>query len=317
MTKKQKEYSERLQKAKDDSYDSYIDRMNKIASIECAIYDEIKNIRKEIVPLDNEISKAEKQIQKIKAQRDKRIEEEKECIPNIQKEYEKNVFQYLSKKIRDNRKANTIAGEIKLEDDESLVELNTQREESNNDIQENIKKIYDDAQVKIAEIEESIKKLNTKLSRKISEKNFYEKLVERPKTSVEEPSVLYSSSDSSYSDDSAYSYSGTSSYYSNISTSNDSQAFEDALKRDREARFKHDEEMRKREERARKEEAERRRIEDVRAQHAQRRRELEEGRARMKQEHAALDKCSHCANSAKCSITVKYNSLNCGAYRPR
>lgn len=290
MTKKQKEYSERLQKAKDDSYDSYIDRMNKIASIECAIYDEIKNIRKEIVPLDNEISKAEKQIQKIKAQRDKRIAEEKECIPNIQKEYEKNVFQYLSKKIRDNRKANTIAGEIKLEDDESLVELNTQREESNNDIQKNIKKIYDDAQVKIAEIEESIKKLNTKLSRKISEKNFYEKLVERPKTSVEEPSVSYSSSASSYSDDSAYSYSGTSSYYSNISTSNDSQAFEDALRRDREERREHDceeEKRRQREYDQRQKEEDRRRREDERRQQEEARKQAELARKQAEREEYA------------------------------
>lgn len=45
--------------------------------------------------------------------------------------------------------------------------------------------------------------------------------------------------------------------------------------------------------------------------------EREERREIRHKEIAGMNKCSHCVNSAKCSIQAKYNSLNCGSYRPR
>lgn len=43
----------------------------------------------------------------------------------------------------------------------------------------------------------------------------------------------------------------------------------------------------------------------------------EERREIRHSEIAGMNKCSHCVNSAKCSIQAKYNSLNCGSYSPK
>ena len=238
----QKKYSEKLEKAKYDIDPYEVDR------VEASILDEMDKIEKEMLPLKNDIREKRKQIQSIEERRDKTINQLKERTPKIQKEYEASVWQYLSDKIRDDRKSNVTVNN-KLEDDNALILLNTQREESNNGIQKAIKDLTDGAKAEIATIEKSIKAVEAKLDRKEAEHDFYWDLINPPKSSSDESSAPVYSSTPSYTDDSAYSYSGTSFYYSNISTSNDSRAFEDALKRDREARWEHDREEEKRRQR--------------------------------------------------------------------
>ena len=270
-------------------------------------YNNWKEASKKIDQLEEKMAVLHKKIEpKIKLLRDERKEKNDE-LANRQEEFRKKAIKYLEEKIRCERKKKKNKIETFLENDEVL------------------KAMYDELEVLQRECADFCEETDEKIQKLWLPYEKYQKEKKEQQAISEKYMDLWTStwpkeSSSSRDDSSLYSLdlpSYDSLSYLNTSTSNSSQAFEDALKRDREARFKHDEEMRKQEERARKEEAERRRIEDVRAQHAQRRRELEEGRARMKQEHAALDKCSHCVNSAKCSITVKYNSLNCGAYRPR
>lgn len=305
LTKKQQNYAELLRKAKDTFDEDEIDK------IETLIYDEMDKIDKEISSLEKEIKEKRKQIQAIEERRDKKAKKEEEKLPIIKKEYENEVWQYLCAKVRADRKNGVIAKNNQLDDDDTLLSLSNQKEESTIDIQNTIKELTDEAKVEIETIEKSIKPMEAKLGRKNAESSFYWDLIKPPKSSSDETTVSVYSSTPSYIDDSAYSYSGTSSYYSNISTSNDSRAFEDALKRDREARFKHDEEMRKREERARKEEAERRRIEEVRAHHAQMRRESEE---RREKDRGLRHQCNTCRLSAKCYMRGSYP---CPTYTPR
>lgn len=270
-------------------------------------YNNWKEASKKIDQLEEKMAVLHKKIEpKIKLLRDERKEKNDE-LANRQEEFRKKAIKYLEEKIRCERKKKKNKIEAFLESDEVL------------------KAMYDELEVLQRECADFCEETDKKIQKLWLPYEKYQKEKKEQQAISEKYMDLWTStwpkeSSSSRDNSSLYSLdlpSYDSSSYLNTSTSNSSQAFENALKQDREARFKHDEEMRKQEERARKEEAERRRIEDVRAQHAQRRRELEEGRARMKQEHAALNKCSHCVNSAKCSITVKYNSLNCGAYRPR
>lgn len=62
---------------------------------------------------------------------------------------------------------------------------------------------------------------------------------------------------------------------------------------------------------------ERERDEKRRAEWQAHQKDREERREIRHKEIAGMNKCSHCVNSAKCSIQAKYNSLNCGSYRPR
>ncbi len=218
-----------------------------------------------------------------------------------QSEFRNQAVDRLEEKIRHERKNGSKPLEAAIEDDSAIKAVLDEMEANRKEYETFCNKI----DMEMKPIEAPLEKLHKDAweQRKITEDSF-------------EQYMEYL--DKAYGDgNSSNSYSSYSYRTQELSSSNDAAEYEEVLKRDREARFKHDEEMRKQEERARKEEAERRRIEDVRAQHAQRRRDLEEVWARRKQEHAALDKCSHCVNSAKCSITAKYNSLNCGAYRPR
>jgi len=102
---------------------------------------------------------------------------------------------------------------------------------------------------------------------------------------------------------------------------------EEILRQDREKRFQHDCEMARQEEERRRDERIRENMERERREREEwlresaekrerQRKEREERDAQRKRERDALSKCSHCVNSAKCSITTKYNSLTCGAYRP-
>jgi len=305
LTKKQQNYAELLRKAK-DTFDG-----DEIDKIETLIYDEMDKIDKEISSLEKEIKEKRKQIQAIEERRDKKAKKEEEKLPIIKKKYENEVWQYLCAKVRADRKNGVIAKNNQLDDDDTLLSLSNQKEESTIDIQNTIKELTDEAKVEIETIEKSIKPMEAKLGRKNAESSFYWDLIKPPKSSSDESTVSVYSSTPSYIDDSAYSYSGTSSYYSNTSTSDDSRAFEDALKRDREARWKHEEEERRREERRLWDEKKR---QEAQERTAHRKQVWDEINARKERERNLRHQCNTCSLASKCYMR---GSFPCPTYRPR
>lgn len=202
-------------------------------------YNNWKEASKKIDQLEEKMAVLHKKIEpKIKLLRDERKEKNDE-LANRQEEFRKKAIKYLEEKIRCERKKKKNKIEAFLENDEVLKDM------------------YDELEVLQRECADFCEETDEKIQKLWLPYEKYQKEKKEQQAISEKYMDLWTStwpkeSSSSRDDSSLYSLdlpSYDSSSYLNTSTSNSSQAFEDALKKDREARWEHDREEEKRRQR--------------------------------------------------------------------
>lgn len=243
-------------------------------------YNNWKEASKKIDQLEEKMAVLHKKIEpKIKLLRDERKEKNDE-LANRQEEFRKKAIKYLEEKIRCERKKKKNKIESFLENDEVL------------------KAMYDELEVLQRDCADFCEETDEKIQKLWLPYEKYQKEKKEQQAISEKYMDLWTStwpkeSSSSRDDSSLYSLdlpSYDSSSYSNTSTSNDSRAFEDALKRDREARWEHDREEEKRRQREydqHQKEEDRRRRENERRQQEDARKQAELARKQAEREEYA------------------------------
>lgn len=258
----------------------------------------MKSLEKKAKKIETELDDAKNKLSKLSKQK----ENEQKKLQEKQNQFEKTAEQHLRERIREERTGIKSVAKANLEDDKETENVITIIIKAREECQIECEKIDSESketQALIKELEPQIEE-TWRLWRECFYRAYPDK---RPTISYHTYTDSYSSGHSYSSSDSIIGYS-----YNSLSRND---PLEETLRRDREARFKHDEEMRKREERARKEEAERRRIEEVRAHHAQMRRDSEE---RREKDRGLRHQCNTCRLSAKCYMRGSYP---CPTYTPR
>ena len=261
----------------------------------------MKRLEKQVEKFEAELKDAKNKLSKLSGQKAK----EQEILQEKQKQFKKSAEQHLIERIREERTGKRNISNANLEDDRETENIITVMIKAREECQiecERIDSESKETQVLIKELESKIEE-----TRELWSEYFYKVYPDKPSANTNYTYTdSYSSSDI-YSSDSMIGDSYNSSFQ------NDS--LEETLRRDREARWKHDqeEERRQREyERRQKEEQERKdRHNQMLAHKAQMRKELED---RRQQERGLRHQCNTCSLSAKCYMRGSYP---CPTYRPR
>ena len=261
----------------------------------------MKKLEKQVEKFETELRDAKSKLSKLSGQQAK----EQEKLQEAQKQFEKSAEQHLRERIRKERTDKTSISEATLEDNKETDNIINIIIKARIECRSECERI----DLESKETQALIKNLESQIEEtwELWSEYFYKVYPDKPFSNKN-----YTYTDS-YSSSDIYSFDSMIGDSYNSSFQNDS--LEETLRRDREARWKHDqeEERRQREyERRQKEEQDRKdRHNQMLAHKAQMRKELED---RRQQERGLRHQCNTCSLSAKCYMRGSYP---CPTYRPR